>query len=97
MDRQTYIDLTLMVVELRLAAQGPVEHVGQRLGPRRLNEVASVIEKVIEGYGETGAALPDRPANDTGSRRHTAAGADDAVPGRPARSTGQADPAVRRR
>ncbi|WP_062018196.1 hypothetical protein [Aureimonas sp. AU4] len=64
MDYQTRIELSMMVLDLRLAARAPSEHVGMRLGPQRLKDIATVLEQVLDDAGTSGSTLRVQPAND---------------------------------
>ena len=66
MDQQTRIDLTMMILDLRLAARGPSELVGRRLSPQRLTDIAAVLEQTMDGHRALGDGAPFPPANDTG-------------------------------
>lgn len=47
MDQRTRIELTMMSLELRLAARGPTSLVGQRLVPQRLEQIARALDRVL--------------------------------------------------
>ncbi|WP_062014557.1 hypothetical protein [Aureimonas sp. AU4] len=66
MDHQTRIDLTTMILDLRLASLTPSEDVGKRLDAGRLRDIAMVLEEMLDRDTPLAPTLTTRPANDTG-------------------------------
>lgn len=65
MNRQTRIELSMMILDLRLAARLPSEHVGMRLDAQRLRDIATVLEQVIEREAPSPLTFKAQPANDS--------------------------------
>ncbi|MBB3951828.1 hypothetical protein [Aureimonas jatrophae] len=64
MDHHKRTDLLLMALDLRLAARAPSEHLGQRLTPQRLQDMAAALEEVAQTWAVWGESPAGRPAND---------------------------------
>ncbi len=58
MDQRAWINLTMMVLDLRLAALGPCERVGERLNALRLLEIAGVLEQVRNNVDASEESFP---------------------------------------
>jgi hypothetical protein len=64
MDHRKRTDLLLMALDLRLAARAPSEHLGQRLPPQRLQDMAAALEESAQVGAARSEGPAGRPAND---------------------------------